>query len=119
MTTTPPKLTLDDIETMERELLNKGRRTEPLTPYGLKLEAMCYYARIGLECKRAASIQAENESLWFVKLDGTQTIGEAYLQAALRKLHRVCDGEATADICTCDLSEPCIDGDCPVHGGGA
>lgn len=39
--------------------------------------------------EQAAEIQANDESLWATRLDGSQPIGEAYLQQALRNLHRV------------------------------
>lgn len=47
--------------------------------------------------KRAAALQANDESLWAVKLDGTQSIHEAYIEQALRDLHRVIeDGDLRA-----------------------
>lgn len=37
----------------------------------------------------AAKVQADDEGLWSVPAEGTQSITEAHLQQALRDLHRV------------------------------
>lgn len=47
--------------------------------------------------QRAVELQALDEGLWAVPAFGTQPIGEAYLQQALRALHRVIeDGDERA-----------------------
>jgi hypothetical protein len=37
--------------------------------------------------------QAEDEALWSVPAEGTQSISEAYLQQELRRLHGLIEGE--------------------------
>jgi hypothetical protein len=60
--------------------------------------------------KRAVAAQAMDEGLWAVPAFGTQPIGEAYLQQALRALHRVVED---GDMQALALIEECAE--CTQH----
>lgn len=45
------------------------------------------YRQALLEIQSLVDEQAEDEALWSVPAQGTQPIGEAYLQQELRRLH--------------------------------